>query len=69
MADYLTDIKVGNTKYYISASGKDVFFSSSRKDGGHRMKGVKCINNELKSTADSTLLNDFQIAGAIKKSL
>jgi len=68
MADYATTVKNGNKSYHISISGKDVYFSSTKKTGGIGLKGIKCINNQLRNTANKAV-SEFELAQAISRSL
>lgn len=65
MATYVRSIRVGDTTYHISNSGKDLYYSSSSKTGGSSLRGVKLYNNELRSTATNKPMSDIEIAQAI----
>jgi hypothetical protein len=69
MADYLMSLKCGDKTYYLSGSGKDVYFSSSSKTGGTTLKGVKLYNNELRLTSTNKPASEAQLAIQIQKSL
>lgn len=69
MSEYALTVKYGDKSYNISVSGKDVYFSGSSKTGGMTLKGIKCINNQLKTSSDNKVATDFQLAQAIGRSL
>jgi len=69
MAIFIVSLKCGDKTYNLSASGKDVYFSSSAKTGGTSLKGIKNHNNELRTTSDNKAATEFAICQAIKKSL
>jgi hypothetical protein len=68
MADYIMTIKCGDKSYHLSASGKDVYYSSDNKTGGLSLKGAKMYNNEIRSTSDNKPLSEAQLCILIKKS-
>jgi len=69
MSEYATTIKYGDKSYHISVGGKDVYFSSSNKTGGMKLKGIECVNNQLRTTSNSKPATEFQLAQAIARSL
>ena len=69
MAEYVTTVKYGDRSFHISVSGKDVYFSSSNKTGGLSLKGIKCVNNQLRTTSNNKSATEFQIAQAVGKSM
>ena len=69
VSEYATTVKYGNKSYYISVGGRDVYFSSSSKTGGMKLKGIECVNNQIRNTSDSKAATEFQIAQAIGRSL
>ena len=69
MSEYATTVKYGDKSYYVSVGGKDVYFSSSSKTGGIKLKGIACINNQLRNTSDNKPATEFQIAQAIGRSM
>jgi|GEM_PF-1273177 len=68
MATHLTTIKVGNNKYHLSASGKDVYHSKSNKTGGSLLRGVKFINNQILLNSTGRPASEFDLAQAVTKS-
>ena len=69
MSVHVMSVKCGDKTYHISASGKDVYFSSNSKTGGFTLKGIKVYNNELRTISDNKPATDFALCQAIKKSL
>ena len=70
MSIYIKTVKCGDKSYYLSISGEDVYFSSTSKTGGTRLKGIKNYNNILKSTKTNKKVDsDFIICEAISESL
>jgi hypothetical protein len=69
MAEYATTVKYGDKAYYLSVSGKDVYFSSTNRTGGLSLKGIKCHNNQLRTVSDNKPATDFQLGQAIGRSL
>lgn len=68
MATYMTSLKCGDKTYYLSYSGKDIYFDSSNKTGGTTLKGIKIYNNEMRNI-DNKSVSNFDICQAIKNSL
>lgn len=68
MAIYMTSLKCGDKTYYLSYSGRDIYFSSSSKTGGITLKGIKIYNNEMRDINGRTI-SEFDICLAIKNSL
>lgn len=68
MADFIKKIKCGDKTYNISGSGKEVYFSSSNRTGGSKLKGIKLYNNELRCTSDNKSPSDVVICQKIKES-
>lgn len=68
MSEYATTIKYGDKSYHVSVSGENVYFSSSSRTGGTSLKGIKCVNNQLRTSSNNKAATDFQIAQAIGKS-
>lgn len=69
MSEYAKTIKCGDKSYNLSVSGKDVYFSSSSKTGGTTLKGIKNINNELRTSIDNKPATDFSLCDAIRNSI
>lgn len=69
MSEYATTVKYGDKSYHVSVGGKEVYFSSSNKRGGIKLKGITCVNNQLRATSNNKPATEFQIAQAIGQSL
>jgi len=68
MAEFIKKVKCGDKTYNLSASGKDVYYSSSSKTGGTTLKGVKLYNNELRLNETNKEPTDLQLCNQIKVS-
>lgn len=60
---YLKDVKVGDKTYHISHYVESVYFSTSKKTGGTKLKNVQFKNNQLVGWIDKKWrpINDFQL--------
>ncbi len=57
------------TKNTTSVSGEVVYFSSSSRTGGIKLKGIKNHKNELRTSDNNEVATEFAICQAIQKSL
>lgn len=68
MATYVKTIECGNSKYHISVSGENVYYSKSNRKGGSKVKGVSCKKNELVLNSTRKPVEDIELCEQIKKS-
>ncbi len=70
MATHLMDIKVGDKRYYISYSGSDVYYSTTKGSGSFRLRKAKFNSkrNELLlcENGDCFVPTEFELAQAIR---
>lgn len=72
MAEHLMDITCGDTTYYVSYSGEDVYRAStsgSRGDGFVALPGLKFYKNAIVKTDTGKLATEADICMAIAKTL
>lgn len=69
MATALTEVKIGDRKYYISHSGETVYYSTEGPGRGTTsIRGLKFKNNQIVDTSTGKpVTSDYQIAQKIGK--
>ena len=68
MATFIMCIECGDKKYNISYTGKEVYYSSSSKTGGTKIKGVRMHKNEIRMNSTNKPASDVELCQQIKAS-